>query len=120
MLYTKEKGTYIHGVTGYLKRLKEMAELKWMFTLLQVGGLTAYVWALFISFVNVDIITRTVLSSIGALFVIVKLIDFIATRIRKHKLENLEIRSKELVIREREIETYEKETAIIRGYENGK
>lgn len=119
----EQKKVDIHGFIGYLKRLKEMAELKWLWTMLNITGYTAYVWALFISFANVDFFTRVALSVIGALFLLAKLVVYCISSVRKHRLENLEIRKlmteqieRELEVRERSIETYNKETEIIRNF----
>lgn len=116
--YTKDrkKQVEIHGVSYFLKRLKEMAELKWVMTILQVSGYTAYVYALFLSFANVDKLTRAVLSVIGAMFLIAKFIDFCVTRIRKHKYEVEERKALSLKNRREDIDTYERENDIIRGY----
>lgn len=109
-----------------IKWLNEMAELKWMWTILNISGYTAFIYALFISFANVDLFTRLTLSIIGALFLLAKLIVYCISAARKHKLENLQIRREkniekaiELKQRQEEIETYERENEIIRSY-NGK
>lgn len=103
-----------------------MAELKWLWSLLNFAGFTAYIWALFISFANVDNVTRIVLSIVGALFLLAKLIVYCISATRKHKLENLQIRREmniekalELKQRQEEIETYERENKIIKSF-NGK
>lgn len=105
------------------KWLKEMAELKWLWAALNVMGYTAYVWALFISFANVDFVTRMALSIIGALFLLARLIVYCISSARKHKLENLQIRRElniekalELKQRKEEIETYNQETEIIKSF----
>lgn len=118
-----QKKVDIHGVIGYFKRLNQMAELKWVWTMLSITGYTAYIWALFLSFANVDFFTRMVLSVVGALFLLAKLIVYCVSAVRKHRLENLEIRKlmneqvdRELDIRQRSIDTYHKETEIIKNF----
>lgn len=114
------------------KRKNKVAELKGLWAFLNILGYTTYAYALFVSFANVDIFTRTVLGLVGLGFLVTKWIDFAITRRRKHLLENLEIRAKrndevvreiemrerELSLRERELIAYEKENAIIRGFDN--
>lgn len=103
---------------------EKMAELKTVWAFLNILGYSTYVYALFISFANVDVFTRTVLSFVGLMFLVAKLIVYCVAARRKHLLENLEIRSKmsdqkekELNIRERELSAYQKETDIIKGFE---
>jgi hypothetical protein len=112
----RKKQIEIHGVSYFFKRIKEMAELKWVATILQVSGYTAYIYALFLSFANVDRATRAVLSILGAIFLLVKIIDFCATRIRKHKYETEERRALAIKNRREDIDTYERENDIIRGF----
>lgn len=123
--YTKDhqKKLDLGGISAYFKRLREMAELKWLWSVLNVTGYTAYIWALFISFANVDNFTRIVLSIVGALFLLAKLIVYCISSYRKHKLENLQIRremniekSLELKQRKEELETYERENKIIKSF----
>lgn len=110
--------TYINNRENgdFEKWLKEMAEIKWLWTVLNFTGWFAYAWALFVSFANVDIFTRTVLSVVGLFFLITKLVVYIISSKRKHRLENLEIKEKELELRQREIETYERENDIIKSF----
>lgn len=105
-----------HGFIGEVKRLSKMAELKWLWTVFNIAGYTNVVWVLFISFFDVDIITRAVMSVLAVIFIIVKIIVHIFSSVNKHKIENLEIRERQLALREREISAYEKETAIIKGF----
>jgi hypothetical protein len=107
------------------KQTNKMAELKGLWAFLNILGYTTYVYALFVSFANVDVFTRTVLGFVGLVFLVAKLIVFCVAAKRKHLMENLDIREKrnnererEVAIREREIAAYEKENAIIRGYDN--
>lgn len=100
-----------------------MAELKIVALILNVFGFTTFCYALFVSFFNVDVFTRSVLSFLAIVFMSVKIVDFIFTRRRKHESENLDIRKKindekerELTMRERELLTYEKENDIIRNF----
>lgn len=106
------------------KRLLKMAELKAVWAFINVLGYTAYVYALFISFFNVDMVTRVIVSITGALFLIAQLVIKCVAAYRKHQIEMIEIRMKKhderersLSLREREIQTYEKETNIIKGFE---
>lgn len=99
-----------------IKRLSEMAELKWLWTVFNIAGYTSFGWALFISFFNVDIITRAVLSILAVIFISVKIVVYIFSSIMKHKMAKLEERERELAIREREIEAYKKETDIIKFF----
>lgn len=108
----KQPNGYVSGFEKWVK----MAELKWLWTVLNFTGYVAYAWALFISFANVDVFTRTVLSLVGLVFLIAKLVVYIISSNRKHKLEMLEIKEKELILRDREIETYERENEIIRSF----
>lgn len=103
-----------HNIITEFKRLSEMAELKWLWTVFNIAGYTSFGWALFISFFNVDIITRTILSMLAVIFISAKIVVYIFSSIMKHKNDKLEQRERELAIREREIEAYQKETAIIR------
>lgn len=103
---------------------EKMAELKTVWAFLNILGYSTYVYALFISFANVDVFTRTVLSFVGLLFLVAKLVVYCLSARRKHILENLEIRNKKndekekaLSLREREIQAYEKENDIIKGFE---
>lgn len=98
------------------KWIKEMAEIKWLWAVFNTIGFVAYAWALFISFANVDIFTRAVLSVVGLAFLITKLVVYIISSRRKHRLEVLDIKEKELNIRQREIETYDRETEIIKSF----
>lgn len=92
-----------------------MAELKGLWTVLHILGYTTYVYALFVSFANVDVFTRSALALVGLAFMVAKLVDFIITRQRKHKMENLEYQEKQIEIRERENAAYEKETEMIKS-----
>lgn len=114
--YAKERHGFIIEVKREIKRLSEMAELKWVWTALNTLGYTGFIWTLFISFFQVDIITRTVLSILAAIFITVKIVVHIFSSINKHRIQNLEIRERSLSIREREISAYEKETAIIKSF----
>lgn len=118
-----QKKVDLGGIAAYFKRIREMAELKWLWSVLNITGYTAYVWALFISFANVDQFTRIALSVIGALFLLAKLVVYCITATRKHKLENLQIRREmnmekaiELKQRQEELETYERENKIIKSF----
>lgn len=106
------------------KRILKMAELHALWSMFITLGYTTYAYALFISFFNVDKVTRLIVSITGALFLIAQLIIKCVAAYRKHKEHMLDIRMKEhdekerfLSLREREIQTYEKETRIIRGFE---
>lgn len=108
---------------GVYKQVLKMAELKILALVLNVFGFTTFCYALFVSFFNVDVFTRSVLSLLGIVFISVKIVDFIFTRKRKHVMENLDIRKKlndekerELSLRERELITYEKENELIRNF----
>ncbi len=105
------------------KRVLEMAELKGLILLFNTFGWTITIYAAFLSFFNVDVFTRSAFGFLGTVFLTVKIISFSAAAIRKHKKENIEIRrllndekDRELKIRKEEIETYEKENDIIRGF----
>jgi hypothetical protein len=98
------------------KQTNKMAELKGLWAFLNILGYTTYVYALFVSFANVDVFTRTVLGFVGLVFLVAKLIVFCVSSMRKHRIENLDIREKEVAIKEREAALYEKETAIIKEY----
>lgn len=114
--YAKQRHGFIIEVKKEIKRLSEMAELKWLWTFLNIAGYTNAVWILFISFFDVDIITRSVMSILAIIFISAKIVVYISSSIMKHKITNLEKRERELAIREREISAYEKETAIIRMF----
>lgn len=93
------------------KRVIKMAEIKAVWIFLNAAGLTAYIWALFIAFADVDAVTKIILSVIGALYGIVRIIITSYAARRKHRLEMVEIRrlegeekDKALARREREIE----------------
>lgn len=118
-----QKKVDLGGISAYIKRIREMAELKWLWSVLNITGYTAYVYALFISFANVDQFTRIALSVIGALFLLAKLVVYCIAATRKHKLENLQIRREmnmekaiELKQRQEEMETYERENKIIKSF----
>lgn len=126
--YTKghQKKVDLGGISAYIKRVREMAELKWLWSVLNITGYTAYIYALFISFANVDYVTRVILSVIGALFLLAKLIAFCMATFRKHRLENLQFRREmnmekdiERKQRKEELELYERENKIIKSF-NGK
>lgn len=113
----------INYFAGVYKHVLKMAELKIVALILNVFGFTTFCYALFVSFFNVDVFTRSVLSFLAIVFMSVKIVDFIFTRRRKHESENLDIRKKindekerELTMRERELLTYEKENDIIRNF----
>jgi len=112
-----------YDLLGVYKRVIEMSELKVVWTMLNILGWSTYGYALFISFANVDVFTRTVLSFVGILFLIAKLIIYCIAAHRRHTRENLEIRKlrneemeRELAQRERAIETYNKETELIKNF----
>lgn len=114
--YAKQRHGFIGEVKKEIKRLSEMAELKWLWTCLNIAGYTNAVWILFISIFDVDIITRSVMSVLAVIFISAKIFVYISSSIMKHKITNLEKRERELAIREREISAYEKETAIIKSF----
>lgn len=93
----------------------KMAELKALWGFLNILGYTTYIYALFVAFTNVDVFTRTALALVGLAFMVAKLVDFILTRQRKHRMEILEYQEKKVAIREREIAAYEKETEMIKS-----
>lgn len=112
-----------YDLLGVYKRVIEMSELKVVWTMLNILGWSTYGYALFISFANVDVFTRTVLSFVGLLFLIAKLVVYCISAHRRHTRENLEIRKLrneekeiELKQRERAIEAYDKETEIIKNF----
>jgi hypothetical protein len=114
-----------YALLGVYKRVIEMSELKVVWTMLNILGWSTYGYALFISFANVDVFTRTVLSFVGLLFLIAKLVVYCIASYRRHTRENLEIRKlrneekeTELRQRERAIEAYDKETEIIKNFNN--
>lgn len=118
-----QKKVDLSGISAYIKRLREMAELKWLWSVLNITGYTAYVYALFISFANVDNVTRIALSVIGALFLLAKFIAFCMSTFRKHRLENLQFRREknmetaiEQKQRKEELEIYERENKIIKSF----
>lgn len=92
-----------------------MAEMKALWGFLHILGYTTYVYALFVSFANVDVFTRSALALVGLAFMVAKLVDFILTRRRKHRMENLEYREKAVSIRERENAAYDKETEMLKS-----
>lgn len=106
------------------KRALKMAELHALWNALITLGYTTYIYALFISMFNVDKVTRLIVSITGALFLIAQLIIKCISAYRKHREHMIDIRMKEheekerfLSLREREIQTYEKETKIIKGFD---
>lgn len=105
------------------KRVIKMAELKAVWIFLDAAGLTSYIWALYIAFADVDAFTKIILSVIGGVYGIVRIIITSYAARRKHRLEMVEVRrqegeekDRELTRREREIEIIrmEKELSIIR------
>lgn len=124
--YNKQRHTdffWHYDLTGQLKRGLKMAEIKGIVLLLNTLGWTAFTYGLFVSFFNVDVFTRTVMSFLGIVFIAIKIVSYAFASNRRHKLENLEIRKllneekeKELKIRREEIEIYKRENDIIKGF----
>jgi len=127
----ENKNTYSKVVNGYgdyfytglYKRVLEMAELKGVILLFNAFGWTISFYALFISIFNVDVFTRTVIGFLSTVFLAVKIIGAASSVWDKHKKGAIERRmmlnterEREIKIRKEEIETYEKENAIIRSY----
>lgn len=106
-----------------IKRVLKMAELHALWNMMITLGYTTYVYALFISLFNVDNVTRWIVSITGALFLIAQFIIKCVAAYRKHQYDMIDIRMKKheekeraLSIREREMETYERETSIIMAF----
>lgn len=96
---------------------EKMAELKTVWAFLNILGYSTYVYALFISFANVDVFTRTVLSFVGLMFLVAKLVVYCVAARRKHKEHMIDIRMKQNELRQKEIRIYKEETDIIRGFD---
>ena len=118
-----ENGYGDYFYTGLYKRVLGMAEIKGLILLFNTFGWTISFYALFISIFNVDVFTRTVMGFLGTVFVAVKIIGAASSVWNKHKMSAIERRmalnkekEMELKIRKEEIETYEKENAIIRNF----
>lgn len=118
-------------VSGFEKWVKEMAEVKWF--LFNVFGYTSFAWSvLFITFANVDIFTRIIVSFVGTTFLITKLFVYIISFMDKRKMVKLERlekelgniekelnnKEKELNLRQRELEIYEREQELIKSFTN--
>lgn len=113
-----------YDLTGYLKRVLKMAEIKGIVLLFNTLGWSAYAYGFLIAFFNVDTFTRAVMGLLGIVFVAFKIIDGVATRRRKHEFEMIEIRMKkleekerELRIRREELDLYNRENDIIKGFD---
>lgn len=116
-----EYGNYFY--TGLYKRLLEMAEIKGLILLFNAFGWTIAVYAAFISLFNVDVFTRSVFGFLGTVFLLAKIISFSLSTWRRHKIGLLEIRKlrndekdRELKTRKEELDTYERENAIIKNF----
>lgn len=108
---------YFNGHYDF-KRLLKMAELHALWNMFITLGYTTYGYALFLTFFNVDSVTRLIVSITGALFLISRLIIGCVTAYRKHKEHMIDIRMKENELRQKEIRTYKEETDIIRGFDD--
>ena len=114
-------GDYFY--TGLYKRLLEMAEIKGIILLFNAFGWTITIYAAFLSFFNVDVFTRTAIGFLSTVFLAIKIIGAASSVWDRHKKGAIERRmmlnterERELKIRKEEIETYEKENAIIRNF----
>jgi len=103
------------------KRVLDMAELKGLILLFNTFGWTLTIYAAFVSFVNVDVFTRSVFGFLGTIFLAVKIYALAQSTWRKHKMGLIEIRradnevkEREIKIRKEELETYEKENEMIK------
>lgn len=107
--------TSFHGKFDFnalYKRLIKMAELKMLWSVLNVLGFTTFAYALLIAFTNVDAVTRAILSILAAIFAVVKIIITSYAARRKHRLEMVEIRKAEREEKERELELRERALQI--------
>ncbi len=116
---------------GLYKRIIEMAELKGVLYLFNTFGWTAFIYGLFVSIFNMDVFTRSVLSFLGMLFILAKIIVYIISFRDKRKMHTIERqirdlerqklfndeKERELNIRMTEVDVYERENSIIKGYE---
>lgn len=122
--YSKQiENGYGDFYTGLYKRVLEMAELKGLIMLFNAFGWTISVYALFISIFNVDVFTRTVIGFLSTVFLAVKIAGAASSVWNKHKMGAIERRmmlnkekEMELKLRKEELETYERENAIIRNF----
>jgi len=122
--YSKvENGYGDYFYTGLYKRLLEMAEIKGLILLFNTFGWTITIYAAFLSFFNVDTFTRSAFGFLGTVFLTVKIVGAASAVWDRHKKGAIERRmmlnterEREVKIRKEEIETYEKENAIIRSY----
>lgn len=109
--------------TGLYKRVLEMAEIKGLILLFNGFGWTITIYAAFLSFFNVDTFTRSAFGFLGTVFLMVKIIGAASSVWDRHKKGAIERRmmlnterERELKIRKEELDTYEKENAIIRNF----
>lgn len=117
------EGGYGDFYTRLYKRILEMAELKGLTLLFNVFGWPITIYAAFLSFLNVDVFTRSAFGFLGTVFLLVKIIGAASNVWDRHKKGAIERRmmlntekERELKMRKEEIETYEKENAIIRNF----
>lgn len=108
----------VNVYAGLYKKQITMAQLNFLWTGFNVAGILAWFWTfLEVSFFNVDPLTRAIVSTFGALFVVIRTIDYAVTRYRKHKSEMIDIRKKESEQKQLELSIRRTELEIV-SHEN--
>ena len=87
---------------GLYKKILELEVGKAILLFVNIFGFSAFISAFFLSWLNVDVFTRTVLSFVGLVFMVVKVIGLILSLSHKYQMWKLDRRERQLQIMERE------------------
>lgn len=93
-----------------------MAEIKAFILVYNIFGFSLSAYTLYLSFANVDLLTRSILCVLSMAFLAVKIVSAALNTYRKHKSEMIDIRQKNIDIRRKELELYDDETRLIEKY----